>query len=638
MASSSSSQFKPEYDESKLDDLVSELHALKKLYGLLQNNSARPAWPDQPTVEMLDEKSRRLLKKLLDGATQEALQFQAKIISCTPESPKSQAQPKLSASKNDLQKEAPEITQKNQERHPTLPPESSPEAAKSTPVAQTKITHSPCPITEPTSHKHRRSEDATVLPSGANDSARLDRRIMSRSSESGSRRKKSCQPSENGSRRVQSIRSGGPEHPPSSEKDGEALALVPVQKRPRVEPLDLPSRATSQTQKPDQDDRVLTYKKSSSRKQQGAAMQRTHSSKRQSSRSLIPSGDRMARIVQRNDQLPDSKTRVTSNKHQKPGRLNRSKANTFSSSSKESTESISDSTRSIPSNLQKHSKIKTKKKIASPPQPPQPTLSNRIARRSPRRHLSFRSQTTPTVQGNNHSTETKSRAKKHIKPARPNRSRARRHSSSSSNSTRPTQPHLLDLKKQSREKTRGRRGVPPLASPKPPIPHHLAVSQWKPPTSRSARTRMDRKPKEEENKQGKFKKLSNKLAIIFHHHHHHHHHLHAGEDDKGGGGGNKDHERSLWKYLKGFLHVKKGSGVQQGKHHRHNFRLLMEWFFHHLWWTRQRRRKKVERPRVAKKVKWWDWFRRKRGVAVGGRRKLRLGLNGSHRRAGERKG
>ncbi|KAH0448702.1 hypothetical protein IEQ34_022502 [Dendrobium chrysotoxum] len=594
---------------------------------------------------MLDEKSRRLLRKLLDGATQQALQFQAKIISCTLESPKSQAQPNSSASNNDLQKEAPD-TQKNQERHPTLPPENSPEAAKSTPVAQTKVTHSPCPITEPTSHKHRRSEDATVLRGRANDSARLDRCIMSRSSESGSRRK-SCQPSENGNRRVQSIRSGGPEHPPSSEKDGEVLALVPVQKRARVEPLDLPSRATSQTQKPDQDDRVLTHPKRTSRKNLGAepssirTMQRTHSSKRESSRSLLPSGDRMARIVQRNDQLPDSKPRVTSNGHQKPGRLNRSKANTFSSSSKESTESISDSTcstTSIPLNLQKHNKTKTKKKIAPPPQPPQPTLSNRIARRSPRRHLSFRSQTTPTVQGNNQSTVTKSRAETHIKPARPNRSRARRYSSSSSNSIRSTQPDLLDLRKQSRGKTRGRRGLPPLASPKPPIPHHLAASKWKPPTSRSARTRKERKPKEKENEQGKFKKLSNKLAIIFHHHHHHHHHLHAGEDNEGSGGGNKDHERSLWKYLKGFLHVKKGSGVQQGKLHRHNFRMLMEWFFHHLWWTRQRRRKKVERPRVAKTVKWWDWFRRKRGVAVGGRRKLRLGLNGSHRRAGERKG
>ncbi|PKU80172.1 serine/arginine repetitive matrix protein 2-like [Dendrobium catenatum] len=632
MASSASSQFKPEDDESKLDDLVSELHALKKLYGLLQNNSARPARPDLPTVDMLDEKSRRLLRKLLDGATQQALQFQAKKIFCTPESLKSQAQLNTSASNNDLQKKAPEA-KRNQEREPTLPPESSPEAAKSTPGAQTKITHSPCPITEPTSHKHRRSEYATVLRSRANDSASLDRRIM----------RKSVQPSEKGSRRVLSIRSGGSDLPPSSEKDGEVLAMVPVQKRARVEPLDLPSRATLQTQKPDQDDRVLTHQKRASRKQLGPepssirTMQRTHSSKRQSSRSLIPSGDR---IVQRNDQLPDSKTRVTSNKHKKQGRLNRSKANTLSSSSKESTESISDSTRSttsIPLNLQKHNKIKTKTNIAPPPQPPQPTLSNRIARRSQSRHLSFRSQTTPTVQGNKQSIENKSRAKKPIKPARPNRSRARRRCSSSSNSTRSTQPGLLDLRKQSRGRTRGRRGVPPLASLKPPIPHHLAASKWKPPTSRSARTRMEKKQKEEENEHGKIKKLSNKLAIIFHHHHHHHHHLHAGEDDEGGGGGNKDHEKSIWKYLKGFLHVNKGSGVQQGKLHGHNFRVLMGWFLHHLWWTRQRRSKKVERPRLAKKVKWWDWFRRKRGVAVGERPKLRLGLKGSHRRAGERK-
>ncbi|KAH0449258.1 hypothetical protein IEQ34_023058 [Dendrobium chrysotoxum] len=43
---------KPKPKQSKLDDLVSELHALKKLYGLLQNNSARPARPDHSTVDV----------------------------------------------------------------------------------------------------------------------------------------------------------------------------------------------------------------------------------------------------------------------------------------------------------------------------------------------------------------------------------------------------------------------------------------------------------------------------------------------------------------------------------------------------------------------------------------------------------
>lgn len=464
-----------------------------------------------------------------------------------------------------------------------------------------------CPTPEPTPVKHRRCKDATVHRCRANDSARLDQRSMSRPSESGSSKKSPQQP-KNGSRRLQSIRSGGgSERPPSSEKGGELLTLVPVQKRPRVEPADIPSRVSSRTNKPGRIDRELTHQKRINRKQTAAepnsnrSMQRTHSSKHQSSRSVKLVRDQTAQILLKNGQLAESKTRVAPNKHVEPSQ---SKAKKISSSSKQSIQSI----------------------------------SNSLPQRSRSRHLSLRS---PIVQKNDRPAENKSRANQPSKLPRPNGSRARRYSSSSTASTTrsksilnwSTRPNLLTSRKQSRAKTGGRRKASPPASP---IPRHVVVSRWKPPLHWPARTRME--PKSEvEHEQGRFKKLANKLAIIFHHHHHHHHHhhLHTGEDDENGEGGHKDHERSLWKYLKGVLHFRKGRGEMQGKLHRHNFRVLMQWFFRHLWWMRQRRRQKVERLRPAKKVKWWEWFRRKGRMMVRGRRRirLRLGFNGSHRRA-----
>ncbi|XP_020262422.1 uncharacterized protein LOC109838384 [Asparagus officinalis] len=68
-------------EESGLEDLWSELYALKNLYRFLHIASG------DDSRDCLDEKSRDVLKKLLDGATNQALQSQAKIICYTPEPP-----------------------------------------------------------------------------------------------------------------------------------------------------------------------------------------------------------------------------------------------------------------------------------------------------------------------------------------------------------------------------------------------------------------------------------------------------------------------------------------------------------------------------------------------------------------------
>ncbi|WOL14135.1 hypothetical protein Cni_G22915 [Canna indica] len=65
--------------DSSLEDLWSDFHALKKLYSLLQSTIPEGVLPISPNGEIkLDEKSRNLLKKLLDGATHQALEHQAK--------------------------------------------------------------------------------------------------------------------------------------------------------------------------------------------------------------------------------------------------------------------------------------------------------------------------------------------------------------------------------------------------------------------------------------------------------------------------------------------------------------------------------------------------------------------------------
>ncbi|RLM73867.1 hypothetical protein C2845_PM15G20860 [Panicum miliaceum] len=65
-------------DEAGLEQLSSDLQALKKLYGLLHKG---------PADENLDEASRALLMKMLDDATQQTLLKQAKILSGSLMSP-----------------------------------------------------------------------------------------------------------------------------------------------------------------------------------------------------------------------------------------------------------------------------------------------------------------------------------------------------------------------------------------------------------------------------------------------------------------------------------------------------------------------------------------------------------------------
>lgn len=141
-----------------------------------------------------------------------------------------------------------------------------------------------------------------------------------------------------------------------------------------------------------------------------------------------------------------------------------------------------------------------------------------------------------------------------------------------------------------------------------------------------------------EQKKGRFKRLKDKLAIVFHHRHdhHHYHHNHASGDGSFKGRaarGDKDHHhRSLWKYLKGTLHHSSEQTTEivpsQQHHHRH-MRALFRMLFGHLWGNKRKKKTQLGRTssRVCvKKLRWWQKFRRGGRMKLNNGRKARLKL------------
>ncbi|CAL5368818.1 unnamed protein product [Camellia sinensis] len=59
----------------ELEDVESDLQALRKLYGLLQSNGNGS---QSESLEYLDEKARVVLKNLLDGATERVFEAHSK--------------------------------------------------------------------------------------------------------------------------------------------------------------------------------------------------------------------------------------------------------------------------------------------------------------------------------------------------------------------------------------------------------------------------------------------------------------------------------------------------------------------------------------------------------------------------------
>lgn len=171
---------------------------------------------------------------------------------------------------------------------------------------------------------------------------------------------------------------------------------------------------------------------------------------------------------------------------------------------------------------------------------------------------------------------------------------------------------------------------------------------------------------EEERPEGRFRRLKNKLAIIFHHHHQHYHHHHLGhhnvendhDDDGAKPPGDDHHHRSLWRYLGDVVHhtskeevkhvaeargeraagavgksvVRSVPGKKQQKGHVH---ALMERLLRHLWRSEKQQRKQLGKSgsRNMKKRKekvqqhWWQRFHGRRGIKLKNGKDARLKLN-----------
>lgn len=545
---------------------MTELHALKRLYGLLQKNSTRLARPNQSSAHFLDEKSSHLLKKLLDVATQQVLYSQEKRISYTPEMSKSEGEFNLNPCENE----------KFQECHSVALPIKPSEPANLALVAELKMFQNPCPISESACVKKLESKHAAIDKS--------NRCILSHTSELGNMRKPS-QPLKSTSHRVKRRL--------SSKNVGE-LSLIPAQKHRQVEPFELLSQVSSRSRKSDRICPELTNhkRKSATCISSDQVESNQNKSLQPTQRSKSSLSNRTAQIIQRNDQLTESRARAIANKHKKFARLNRSKAWRYLSSKESShlNSSSNSSTRSIP----------------LPPSEPR-TIHFRRRKASPHKAK------VEIIQKKDQLSESKSRFTKHAKPCRSNHSSR---FSARSNQLTPT--------RQNRQKTR-------KTLSKPPARNHLSLVPHQPrPSLRPTKAGQESKDEEEP---GKFRRLKDKLSIIFHHHHHHH--LHAREDEAKG----PEEAKSLWKHLMAAFHLSRGSGKEaaaKGRHHGY-LRVMIEGLLHHLWgiqWRRWRQREKVASRRKSKKLRWWAWFRRKGGVVVGGRRRLRLrmGNGGSHRR------
>ncbi|XP_038877122.1 uncharacterized protein LOC120069439 isoform X2 [Benincasa hispida] len=134
---------------------------------------------------------------------------------------------------------------------------------------------------------------------------------------------------------------------------------------------------------------------------------------------------------------------------------------------------------------------------------------------------------------------------------------------------------------------------------------------------------------------GRFKRLKNKLGVVFHHHHHHHHHHHNSNNFMWKQQLRKifhsrDNKRLLVSKEDGNEKVKKRAirnvcyKNQVGK-----FQALAEGLRSHVWRSKAMKRKGVKGMKCGKKgvkkLHWWKMFRNRRGVRLPNKGHMKIG-------------
>lgn len=128
---------------------------------------------------------------------------------------------------------------------------------------------------------------------------------------------------------------------------------------------------------------------------------------------------------------------------------------------------------------------------------------------------------------------------------------------------------------------------------------------------------------------GRLRRFKNKLGLIFHHHHHHHHHNRDGD---------RGNSHSMWKPLQKMFHHTNAHVVHEKmkksivanvprKNHVGHFNTLVGGLLKHVGRPKIRKRiGRVGNKKVAKKLKWWQMFRRHGGVKLPKRRRVKVGF------------
>ncbi|XP_020084085.1 serine/arginine repetitive matrix protein 1-like [Ananas comosus] len=676
---SSASSTTQNAEDLELEQVRSDLHALKILYGLLRKRENDSENTLRETEDWLDEKSRAFLVKLLDEATRRALRRQAKMLSCAVLSPSilDLAQRRRLDQASDSAVEEVAVLDYHRKCHQS-------EHASST--AEASPGGNPGPSREGLRLLKRLESRRSVLSQDGSKHGHerpirrdLDRAGIDRSSETRKNADHVITPVDELTRQ-QHLRPIA--KPPCRSPTKHAAVAAgynsgePAHKRSRLESEDeRPGRTPSRVRTDRRTERELTRVKSNRFPKEPRVKERAE-------RAHGPELNVAVHVLRRSGSLkggrleepgsPDRRAQISQPKK----RADQGKV--------EGKEIVKLSSR--------------RSRIAAPEKPPSREEA-RVDRVKTSRELGRR-RSRLVERENGGTTDRVGPSRTNRPPINPSKTRSSkaRYSSSSGSTTRSsdsgsspgttsaTESHSST--RSARERTASasasarngkHRGEVPRRAVGPSVPrrHQAGPSQAAPTghhASEERRPRRRRPPaaakadrlqmKPADQREGRLRRLRNKLAIVFHHqhrhHHFHHHHHHPGhadgdsssqeegeeDDDDGAHRRENHHKRSPWGYLRRILHRasdEEDRGERAAEkvvpaHHQHgHVRALFEALLTHVWGTRRRRRKPVRanRPGVGRsasrlrlrKLHWWQRLRRRGGVKLGDSKKppLRLG-------------
>ncbi|XP_072986997.1 uncharacterized protein [Typha latifolia] len=636
---------KPDDEELELADVWSDLHALKKLYGLLQKSNAKTT--DSGSEDPLDEKAKVFLMKLLDEATRRTLERQAKMVSGTLLSPPPAKKTELSCHTTVKEIRSPDYSRKchqpQNEPSTTTATSGQPKEQPTLPAgAELKIDGNPNPssservdlkrLNSPNSTRSRRDEKAQMSPK--HGSAHHHRPASINRSSKGTGTHAGEMPGL--SSRAESKIDPNPK-PPCERVDMKRFELRNSIRRTPEHGLTHHSRPIHRGLGGATNGHVID--------QEGMRVPPDLRQREQPRRS--PTKHRMVAAGYHSGETAHKRIRVeaTDRPNRAPGQPNSTQVMGDGSSksvrvSRAEQKDVTHQPRRIGSQKDgRPLKIGCVDQTALSRQ----MVNERVDRGKEIVRLpSGRKLATPAAKRPSYSRiPSHKNLLNKFNTTRSDSTRVRMTSTASSDSSLGQRTSVR------RRRLRNRGGE--------------IVLQRTPP-SRPIGTRRKSPPKRvvpplrklSDHREGRLKKLKNKLAIIFHHHHYHYHHRGdmEGDSSTGDNGFHQEH-RAPWKYLRRILRRKgegehgklvirkiegeRGAERATAQHQRGYLHALLEAVLRHVWSTRGRKTARLRSARSrdqAKKLHWWQRLRRRGGIRLTNSKKprLRLEFSRTHRR------